>query len=153
MKSEQRELMMTHVRAAENIISGGVSCDAAHALASHIRELLAENERLQRDMRQMVSGFRSHLGDLIRRIGPARRPEDIKSALEEIHNAYNSWGDASIERELLAALEAMMEGNVWEEPGAQFGVQMPARWATTRMPTIEAINRARAAIAKAKGTV
>jgi hypothetical protein len=46
MKSEQRDLMMTHVRAAENIISGGVSCDAAHALASHIRELLAENERL-----------------------------------------------------------------------------------------------------------
>lgn len=117
-----------------------------------VRELLAENERLQRDMRQMVSGFRSHLGDLIRRIGPARRPEGIKAALEEIHSAYNSWGDASVERELLEALEAMMEGNVWEESRVRLGVQLQPGWTTTRMPSVEAINLARAAIAKAKGT-
>jgi hypothetical protein len=62
-----------------------------------VRALLEENERLQRDTKQMVSGFRSRLCDLITRIGPARRPEDIKSNLEEIYNAYNVWGDKSAE--------------------------------------------------------
>lgn len=68
-----------------------------------VRALLAENERLRRDMQQMVSGFRSHLADLIARIGPARRPEDIKAKLEEIWAGYQSWGDksAEVERDLL----------------------------------------------------
>lgn len=37
--------------------------------------------------------LRSRLGDLIRRIGPARKPEDIKDRLEEI---YNSIGTTTI---------------------------------------------------------
>lgn len=68
-------------------------------LVKHCRELLAENARLKRDMQQMVSGLRSHLADLSSRIGPARRPEDIKAKLEEIYNAYNAWGDKSAEAE------------------------------------------------------
>lgn len=54
----------------------------------------AEIYQLKRRIDMMVSGFRSHLADLITRIGPARRPEDIKAKLEEIHNSYNAWGDS-----------------------------------------------------------
>lgn len=59
------------------------------------------------DMNRIVSGFRSHLGDLIRRIGPARRPDDIKAALEDIHNAYNVWADKSAEAECDRLREAL----------------------------------------------
>src|SRR5580700_1010595 len=65
-----------------------------------VRELLAENERLQRDMWAMVSGFRSHLADISSRIGPARRPEDIKVKLEELWSGYASWSDKSVEAEV-----------------------------------------------------
>lgn len=56
-----------------------------------------EVARLRGDMQRVVSGLRSHLGDLIRRIGPARRPEDIRAELEAIHDAYNAWADKSAE--------------------------------------------------------
>lgn len=80
-----------------------------------VAAIFVKAERLERErdgandnLKRMVSGFRSHLGDLIRRIGPARRPEDIKAALEDIRNAYNSWGDKSAEAQRDAML-AMLE--------------------------------------------
>lgn len=71
-------------------------CKLAADRTNELAAMEKENERLRRDMLGMVSGFRSHLADLIRRIGPARRPEDIKAELEDIHNNYNVWGDKAV---------------------------------------------------------
>lgn len=69
-------------------------------------------EKAEAEQKQTISGFRSRLNDLIRRIGPARRPEDIKAALEEIYNSTNGWVDSSAERaaaESAALAERMRE--------------------------------------------
>jgi len=56
-------------------------------------------KKAEASRQQTISGFRSVLSDLIRRIGPARKPEDIKAKLEEIYNSTNAWVDQSAETE------------------------------------------------------
>lgn len=59
-----------------------------------VTEALAEAQAKHgADMQRMVNGFRSHIADVIRCIGPARRPEDIKAELESMHDNYNAWAD------------------------------------------------------------
>jgi hypothetical protein len=60
----------------------------------------AEVARLRKEMNGLVSGLRSHLADVACRIGPARRPLDIKHELEQLHSSYNSWTDQSAESEV-----------------------------------------------------
>jgi len=49
---------------------------------------------------------------------------------------------------LREALEAMMEGCVWKEAHLFFdGTPIAAGWSTIRMPSEEALNKARAALA------
>lgn len=48
--------------------------------------------------------------------------------------------------EMREALVAMMEGSHWEEEHDYEGLRMPANWHTIRMPSSEALDKARAAL-------
>jgi hypothetical protein len=67
---------------------------------TELETLRAENARLKRGQDRLIFEFRSRIADLSSRIGPARRPEDIKARLEEIYNSCNSWGDKAADADL-----------------------------------------------------
>ena len=61
-------------------------------LIGELDEVRKERDEARSSTQSVIAEFRSQLGDLIRRIGPARRPEDIKAALEAMLNSTNVWG-------------------------------------------------------------
>jgi hypothetical protein len=83
--------------------ANAVDNKSSAAMAVRITELESRAAGLEAERERFVLGFRSHLSDVIRRIGPARLPEDIRAELETMHNSYNSWADISLESQLAAA--------------------------------------------------
>jgi hypothetical protein len=64
----------------------------------------------------------------------------------------NAWLIAAAPA-LLAALKAMMAGSVFDGPHQFDDLTVPAGWSTIRMPTAEALDLARTAIAAAEAAL
>jgi hypothetical protein len=82
-------------------------------------------------------------------LNPPEPNDALKAAAERFRGAAELDRIVVINADLLAALKAMMTGSVFDGPH-QFGdLIIPARWSTIRMPTAEALDLARTAIAAA----